>query len=124
MWMFALLPVAGAVNPLYPRGTYYASVSPLALPVKQEIKIVTLAGKRARIELNGLVEMNDEFEYDFADGAWVSNFSSEFETMLRKWRCKFLEFDYDGDKDVAIVLMKVPIIGLKRITLKEVSRVV
>ena len=114
-----VLSFASSLNFAHPRGTYYASISPVALPFTQEIKIKTLHANKARIYLKGIVDMTDDFEYDYKDGEWKSEFSPEFESMLRKWRCRILRFDYNHDKNTAVVTIKLPVMSLQRIILQE-----
>lgn len=108
----------GLVTTVYPRGTYYAKVNLLVLP-PQEIYIHTEKPKEGFIELKGTVNYKEPFHYDFKNKKYTVEFKDGLKNILKKYRCKIIDFGYSPNADVANVWLKLPLIGSTNIMLKR-----
>ena len=108
--------------PLRPRGSYSAVVrTALFAGTAQKITIRVQSEGSAHIALRGLVDHDSEFAYGYEQEGrrWWSSFSAPLEDVLKKWRCTLESFSYDARADAAVVHIRVPLLGRKKITLTK-----
>ena len=103
----------------YPFGTYYAKVHTPAFFPSQEIIIHTDHPSRASIVLRGMVNFDDHFSYEIRQDVFTWHFSPEMTKILQKWKCKLMGFDYNAVNNSASILLKIPILGVKNITMQN-----
>lgn len=106
----------------YPLGTYYAEVSTMPFMPTQKIEILIEKERPAKIFLSGLVNVDDDFTYGYEseNGVWWSKFNSKIENVLTKFRCVLKDFHYDDKNDCAVINIVVPVLGRKKIVMRQI----
>ena len=104
----------------WPHGTYRTVVDVPLLP-KQEIVISTYEKKRGMIQLAGVINTDEAFQYDKVNGKWTVAFGQRFLGILETFHGSLSEIDFDVEKDMATVWLSMPILGMRKIFLKKKS---
>jgi hypothetical protein len=108
----------------WPSGVYEAHVAIPLLP-RQSVRVTTPAHFGARkgtglIYLKGVVTVDDEpFRFTFLRHAWHAEFRARVTGALQRFHCEIILFDYDPVVDAATVTLRMPLVGVRKIVLRQ-----
>lgn len=95
-----------------PIGATYAGSTRISFVGNQDVQLSILSRKRAQIQLNGIVNMNDNILYNVRNGAFVFEFSDHMTKVLNKYYCMIQNAMYKDD--VASVEIYITVLRLRR----------
>jgi len=102
-WMYLFL----QLNSPPPVRSLYHSQIHFPIIGSQHIMLQINSQKKAHIELKGILNIQDDIEYTYANGNFEFNFSSKLQKFLDKYHCHIENASYDKENDIASVSIKV-----------------
>ena len=100
----------------WPYGTYAAKVQPAFFP-SQEIFITTLEPQKGTLRLKGVVNICDEFTYDYDKREWNVHLGPKTMRAMKRFHCSIEHIQFK--QGAPIVVIRLPILGRLAINMKK-----